>query len=151
MSSPLSDRADLQDLNLDYALALDARNGPAFCALFTNDAIFVVYEPGSDEPLFGYTGRDDLASLMGRLDQWGATLHVMTNHRVELDGDRATGVVYGLAHHTTEHDGVPHTLVMALRYDDEYRREGARWRFAQRKITRLWNETRPLMDERAAF
>jgi ketosteroid isomerase-like protein len=151
MGSDQSERLAVQDLNLDYALALDERNGAAFCDLFTEDAIFVVYEPHSAEPLFGYTGRAELAGLMGHLDQWGPTLHVMTNHRVMLDGDCATGVVYGLAHHTTELDGRPHTLVMALRYEDEYRREGTRWRFAQRKITRLWNETRPLMNERAAF
>jgi ketosteroid isomerase-like protein len=151
MTSVSSDREGLEDLNLDYALALDERDGAAFCELFTEDATFMVYEAGSAESLFGFTGRDDLAGLMTHLDQWGPTLHVMTNHRVRLDGDLATGVVYGLAHHTIESDGSQKTLVMALRYDDQYRRDGARWRFAQRKITRLWNETRPLMDERAAF
>jgi ketosteroid isomerase-like protein len=151
MSSLLSDRFDLQDLVHDYAAALDERDAAAFGELFTEDVVFVVLEPGLDEPLFGYTGRDDLMQLMGRLDQWGATLHVMSNQRVKIDGDTATGAVYGIAYHTVEHEGAPHTLVMALRYDDRYRREAAGWRFARREITRLWNETRPLMDERGAF
>jgi ketosteroid isomerase-like protein len=145
-------RLALQDLALDYAVALDERDAAAFGALFTEDAQLVVYEPGVADPLLSFDGRDAIASLLERFDQWGATMHMMTNHRVKLDGDAGTGLVYGLAHHTIERDGRPHTLVMTLHYIDDYRRDGdAGWRFARRKIVRLWNEARPLMDERAAF
>jgi hypothetical protein len=78
-------------------------------------------------------------------------MHVVSNHRVEVDGDRASGVVYCLAHHNTVCDGVPHNLVMTIRYHDRYRRTAAGWRFEHRKIVRFWNELRPLLDDRAAF
>jgi 3-phenylpropionate/cinnamic acid dioxygenase small subunit len=151
MGVSVSDRLDLADLAYAYATALDERDVEGFAALFTEDAHLGVYEPDAEQPLLGYDGRAEIAQAVGLLDPYGETMHVVSNHRVEVDGDRASGVVYCLAHHNTVRDGVPHNLVMTIRYHDRYRRTAAGWRFEHRKIVRFWNELRPLLDDRAPF
>jgi len=147
----VADRLELADLAYAYAAALDERDVEGFAALFTEDAHLGVYEPQAERPLLGYDGRGEIAQAVGLLDPYGETMHVVSNHRVEVDGDRGSGVVYCLAHHNTRRDGAPHNLVMTIRYYDRYRRTAGGWRFEQRKIVRFWNELRPLLDERAAF
>ena len=151
MAATVSDRLELADLAYAYAAALDERDVAGFAALFTEDAHLGVYEPDAELPLLGYDGRTEIAQAVGLLDPYGETMHVVSNHRVEVDGDQASGVVYCLAHHNTVRDGAPHNLVMTIRYHDRYRRTGDGWRFTHRKIVRFWNELRPLLDERAAF
>lgn len=112
MGVSVSDRLDLADLAYAYATALDERDVEGFAALFTEDAHLGVYEPDAEQPLLGYDGRAEIAQAVGLLDPYGETMHVVSNHRVEVDGDRASGVVYCLAHHNTVRDGVPHNLVM---------------------------------------
>jgi ketosteroid isomerase-like protein len=151
MAAAVLDRLELADLAYAYAAALDERDVAAFAALFTEDAHLGVYDPESDVPLLGYDGRAQIADAVALLDPYGATMHVVSNHRVGVDGDEATGVVYCVAHHSTVRDGAPHNLVMTIRYYDRYRRTGDGWRFTHRKIVRFWNELRPVLDERAAF
>jgi 3-phenylpropionate/cinnamic acid dioxygenase small subunit len=150
MGASVSDRLELGDLAYAYATALDERDVEGFAALFTRDGHLGVYEPDAEQPLLGYDGAD-IARAVGLLDDYGETMHVVSNHRVEVDGERASGVVYCRAHHTTVRDGARFDLVMTIRYHDRYRRTPAGWRFSHRKIVRLWNELRPLLDERAAF
>jgi uncharacterized protein (TIGR02246 family) len=149
--SEISDRLELQELAFAYAAALDERDAEAFAGLFTPDGHLGVYEPDPEQQLLGYDGRDEIRTAVALLDPYDETLHVMTNHRVVLDGDDATGTVYCLAHHITVRDGARHNLVMTIRYHDRYRRSGGAWRFAHRKIVRLWNERRPVLADRAAF
>src|SRR5450432_119615 len=117
MAASVSDRLELADLAYAYAAARDVA---AFAALFTEDAHLGVYEPGSERPLLGYDGRAQIADAVALLDPYGETMHVVSNHRVSVDGDQATGVVYCLAHHTTVRDDAPHNLVMTIRYYDRY-------------------------------
>jgi 3-phenylpropionate/cinnamic acid dioxygenase small subunit len=149
--SEMSDRLELQELAFAYAAALDERNSEAFAELFTPDAHLGVYEPDSETPLLGYDGHDEIRTAVALLDRYDETLHVMTNHRVTLDGDDATGTVYCLAHHITVREGTRHNLVMTIRYHDRYRRSTGAWRLTHRKIVRFWNELRPVLVERAAF
>jgi hypothetical protein len=149
--SEMSDRLDLQELAFAYAAALDERDGEAFAGLFTPNAHLGVYDPDSEKPLLGYDGHDEIRQAIALLDPYDETLHVMTNHRVALDGENATGTVYCLAHHISVRDGTRCNLVMTIRYYDRYRRVDGAWRFAHRKIVRFWNELRPVLDERAAF
>lgn len=151
MGVSASDRLELTDLVHAYAGALDARDVDGFAVLFTEDGHLGVYEPDAERPLIGYDGAGEIAQAVGLLDDYGETMHVVSNHRMEVDGDEGSGVVYCLAHHTTVRDGAPHNLVMTIRYHDRYRRTADGWRFSERRIVRLWNELRPLLEERAAF
>ena len=66
----------------------------------------------------------------------------MGNARYELDGDRATGEVCGMAHHLTpdRHGGTD--FVMLIRYLDTYERRRGRWAISERHVLTDWTEVR---------
>jgi hypothetical protein len=74
-------------------------------------------------------------------------MHLMGNHDVTLDGDRATGVVYCVAHHLSLHDDGARDTVMTVRYVDRYLRTADGWRIEQRTINVDWEEERPASAE----
>jgi ketosteroid isomerase-like protein len=153
MPATPAERFELRDLVDAYATAIDERDTELLVSLFTPDASLFVVEDGRQEELARYHGAAELAQLMDRLDQYGSTMHLISNHRLEVDGNSATGVVYCLAHHLTERDGATQDLVMAIRYFDRYARarEDCAWRIAERKIVRYWDELRPILDERVSL
>jgi hypothetical protein len=147
----VSDRLELRVLADEYARAVDLRDRERFVAVFTEDGYFGVHDPDSPEPHAAYRGAEELGTVMGLLDQYGETMHLMANHYVDLAGDTATGVVYCLARHLVERDGATRDLEMVVRYHDEYVRTARGWRIANRKIMRHWNELRPVVDGRIVF
>ena len=66
--------------------------------------------------------------------------HFVGNHRVELDGDAATGDTYCIAHHLTGKDD----YVMHIRYEDTYVRTSAGWRIQTRDLHLLWTANLPV-------
>ena len=61
---------------------------------------------------------------------------------VELDGDRATGESYTIAHHLLTVDGTRRLMIAALRYLDQYAKIDGQWYFAARELIVDWTETR---------
>jgi hypothetical protein len=153
MPATPAERFELRDLVDAYATAIDERDTDLLVSLFTPDAQLFVVEDGREQELARYRGSAELALLMDRLGQYGPTMHVLSNHRVRVDANSATGVVYCLAHHLAERDGATQDLVMMIRYFDRYARagEGEEWKIAERKIVRYWDELRPILDERVSF
>jgi hypothetical protein len=143
--SEVADRLALRDLIDAYATAVDARDGEAFAALFREDAALRIFEAGAAEPAIEYRGTAELRTVPDLLDKlkFGTTFHLMANHRCQIDGDRATGETYCLAHHLRERDGALQDVVMVIRYRDTYARGEDGWRFAQRDVLRQWTEIRP--------
>jgi hypothetical protein len=63
---------------------------------------------------------------------------------VVLDGDRATGESYCIAHHLYEVDGQRTLMKASIRYLDQFARQSdGSWLFAERKLMVDWTETRP--------
>jgi hypothetical protein len=63
---------------------------------------------------------------------------------VELDGERATGESYCLAHHLSVDEVGRRTMMIAsLRYLDEFVKKDGVWLFARRRLMVDWTETRP--------
>lgn len=132
------DRQELRVLVERYARAADRRDGMQFAEVFTEDGILVV---GEHE----MSGRDELSRIPPRLSRYTVTVHVVTNHFVELvDADTATGEVLGTASHVHELEGVERVHVIHLRYDDRYRRVAGAWRIEQRRLVVLFEEDHPL-------
>ena len=59
-----------------------------------------------------------------------------------LDGDRATGESYCLAHHVYSADGERKLMIASLRYGDTFIKEGGTWLFGERRLYVDWTETR---------
>jgi len=77
--------------------------------------------------------------VVGALRQFATTFHFVGNHLIDVTGDDATGEVYCEAHHLSA-EGADH--VMFIRYQDRYRRDGERWRLAERETFVEWMEER---------
>jgi len=145
----LLDRLALQDLVAAYARGCDRGEPEATAALFTPDGELRIFERGKVEAVRERLGREAIASAMAGLSRYDATMHVVANHSVELDGDQATGEVYCLAHHIRDvegPDGEPVTsdYVMHIRYLDRYRRTDEGWRIAQRHLQLEFTEDLPV-------
>ena len=72
------------------------------------------------------------------------TTHFNGQSTVVLDGDRATGESYTIAHHVFTEDGIRKMMVASLRYLDVFAKVDGRWYFAERDLILDWSETRVL-------
>jgi hypothetical protein len=140
----LEDRVAIGDLVRAYASLIDRLDRERFASLWTDDAVLTVHRPDPSIDPVSVAG-DALAEIPDRLAElWQRTFHLVSNHTVSLDGDTATGEAYCEAHHTQVIGGVHVCHVMTIRYDDDYRRTAAGWRFAGREVNILWTRNQTI-------
>jgi hypothetical protein len=137
MGAEISDILEIRDLAYQYAQAVDRHDSEAFAGAFLDNGVLC----GS-----GYLseGREQLLRVpQFTAKRWLKTFHAVHNHRIAVDGDKATGEVYCIAHHFREVEGSGHTdHVMVIRYLDDYVRTPNGWRFARRELNVDWTEDR---------
>ena len=128
--SLLRDTADL------YAIGADRRDKSLWRQVLAEDCVI-------DGPGFTSVGRENtLLSIDALQEMFRATQHRVHQQAVAIDGDSAVGETYCTAEHLLrDRDAV---LVWALRYQDQWRREEAGWRFTRRQLILDWSETRPV-------
>jgi len=142
--------ADILELNrlaYRYAAAVDGRDVDAFLAVFAPEGRMRSYHPGSEEPFADTQGHEQLASVpetMGKM--FGLTVHQMTNHLVDVNGDTATGEVLCTARHLSVDPDDDAAVVVIIRYVDEYARRDGRWCITDRQIHFLWSERHQVAD-----
>jgi hypothetical protein len=143
--SAAADRLAIRELFDAYAHCADRRDAEGQKALFTADTRFVVYMDGArEEASYELHGRDALAPVFDDLNRYEATMHFNGQSTVTLDGDRATGESYTIAHHVFTEEGVRKIMVAWLRYLDVFAKIDGSWYFAERRLILDWSETRPL-------
>jgi ketosteroid isomerase-like protein len=140
-----ADRLAIRELFDAYAHCADRRDAEGQMGLFTPDTRFLVYmDRSSDQPTQELTGRAALAPVFDQLNTYQATMHFNGQSTVVLDGDRATGESYCIAHHLYEAHGQRTLMVAFIRYLDKFARQSdGSWLFAERKLMVEWTETRP--------
>jgi hypothetical protein len=138
-----ADRLAIRELIDAYAHCADRRDADGQKALFTEDTQFVVYMDGQgSEPTQVLNGREALTPVFDDLRRYRATMHFNGQSTVTLDGDRATGESYCIAHHLSTGD--ERTVMLAyLRYRDTFAKTSGVWLFAERNLYVDWIETRP--------
>jgi hypothetical protein len=140
-----ADRLALRELVDAYAHCADRRDANGQMALFTPDTHFVVFmEAKSTTPSMELHKRTDLAPVFDELNKYEATTHFMGQSTVSVEGDRATGETYCLAHHVSASEGKRTLFVASLRYYDAFVKVDGTWFFAERKLMVDWTDTRPL-------
>jgi ketosteroid isomerase-like protein len=140
-----ADRLAIRELVDAYAHCADRRDAKGQMALFTEDTGFLVfYDLTSEEPSQELHGRESLAPVFDDLNQYVATMHFNGQSTVSLDGDRAAGESYCLAHHlSVAEDGQRTLMVASIRYLDEFVKQDGQWLFAERRLMVNWIDTRP--------
>jgi ketosteroid isomerase-like protein len=116
-----ADRLAIRELIDAYAHCADRRDAKGQMALFTENTAFHVFmDSRSPEPTYILHGRDALAPIFEDLNQYQATTHFNGQSTIRLEGDRATGESYCIAHHLKV-DGDNRTLMLAsIRYLDRF-------------------------------
>ena len=141
-----ADRLAIRELVEAYAHCADRRDAKGQMALFTTDTHFVVYmnakEPTPSQDLHS---REALAPVFADLNQYAATMHFVGQNTIfTLNGDRATGEAYCIAHHLTVEKEKRRLMVAYLRYLDTFVKIDGMWLFAERLLYVDWLEERGL-------
>ena len=143
--SESADRLAIRELFDAYAHCADRRDAEGQKALFTADTRFAVYMDGEGvEPTYVLEGRDALTPVFADLNRYDTTTHFNGQSTVTIDGDRATGESYTIAHHVFSEDGDRKIMVASLRYLDTFTKIDGGWYFAERDLIVDWSETRSL-------
>ena len=140
-----ADRLAIRELVDAYAHCADRRDAKGQMALFTEDTRFLVFmEYGAEKPTQELHGREALAPVFDDLNRYAVTMHFNGQSTVAVDGSRASGESYCLAHHlSVAADGGRTMMVASIRYLDEFVKQDGRWLFAERRLMVNWTETRP--------
>jgi len=141
-----ADRLAIRELVETYAHCADRRDAKGQMALFTTDTHFVVYMNAKDpKPSQELHSREALAPVFADLNRYDATTHFVGQSTIfTLDGDRATGEAYCLAHHVMADSGNRRLMIASLRYLDTFAKIDGAWLFAERLLYVDWLEERVL-------
>ena len=92
-------------------------------------------------------GREALTPVIADLNRYEVTTHFNGQSTVTIDGDRATGESYTIAHHLYTEDGNRNIMVASLRYLGTFAKSDGSWYFAERNLIVDWTEI-PLLNAR---
>lgn len=126
---------EIIDLTVRYAWAIDDRCFADLGAVFAPDAT-------ADYGRMGvFHGLDAITeAVSGALARFARTQHIVLNHQVTIDGDRARGRCYFQAQHVAIEAGAERNHMVAGSYLDEFGRTGDGWRIASRTLRVTWRE-----------
>jgi len=141
-----ADRLAIRELVEAYAHCADRRDAKGQMALFTADTHFVVYMNAEDpKPSQDLNSREALAPVFADLNRYDVTTHFVGQSTIlTLNGNRATGEAYCLAHHVTMDGGRRRLMIASLRYLDTFAKIDGAWLFAERLLYVDWLEERTL-------
>jgi hypothetical protein len=121
----LTDREEIRELIARYAHRV--AHGESNADLFTDDGVFIVRIPG--RPVQETSGREKISKFYKEAgSRPGHTLPMIHNYLISISDDAATGLCSNELR-TTENG---RSIIASGYYEDTYRRENGRWRFARR-------------------
>src|SRR5690625_845452 len=127
-----SDVEQIHRLTSDYAWAIDNFHLDDLVDLFSDDAVFDMRAFGAPEAAEGKSAIR--AGFAAMIDSLSGCVHMMMNHRTQVEGDTAHGTAYCHAFMTTAEGEKAENLVL---YEDTYVRESTGWKFQSRVIKHL--------------
>jgi hypothetical protein len=122
---------------------VDRRDRDLFLSAFHADGVLVLLDYSDPTQVRATrSGHGELGDVTELITRYDKTFHFIGNTRYDLEGDRATGEVYCVAHHLTtdRHGGTDY--VMMIRYLDTYTRRDGRWGIEERRLVTDWTELR---------
>jgi hypothetical protein len=143
--SEAADRLEIRELVDAYAHCADRRDAKGQMSLFIKDTDFVVFmDARSEKPSMEFNRLEDLEPVFNELNKYEATTHFNGQSTVVLDGDRATGETYCIAHHVYTSEGKRTLFIASIRYYDVFTKVEGKWLIAERKLIVDWTDTRPI-------
>ena len=138
----LVDKDEIHELKHSFAWAIETNDAEILAGLFTEDAVV------NANPKHPLRGRDEIRAryrdVFAAWDGPFSSFHVVTNARIRVDDDEASGTWY-LMNSFTHNGGAPLQVIGV--YDERYRRDrDGRWRISNLKLTYIWTETAGRID-----
>jgi ketosteroid isomerase-like protein len=133
-----NDFDEIRRIFVDYARYLDSGDFAGYASLFAANGVL---KAQLGEAVGPAEIERTLEEALGPYLQSGppASIHVMNNHRIDIDGDTAaTEVIWFYL--TVDEDTVP-TILQAGRYDDDLVRENGVWKIARHDISRIFGRS----------
>ncbi len=129
----LEDRAAIEELAVLYGYVMDEHDSTGTRELFCEDASL-----RSSDGVMNATGIEDIVTMFeGRYAVLGPTNHFVHGHVIRFDHeDRDSAVGLVASHAEVVRNGA--AMLVALRYEDRYRRVDGRWRFAEREMSYMY-------------
>lgn len=132
----LRDRAAIVDVTIRYAWALDTRSWDVLDDVFLPEATAYMTED--------LVGREAIKSRVRRaLEHLDLSQHIIANHQIVIEGDRASCRCYLQAQHVREAAGRSPNFIVAGRYEDQFVRTTHGWRIAHRNLVIMWTDGNP--------
>jgi 3-phenylpropionate/cinnamic acid dioxygenase small subunit len=126
----LVDRAELSDLVYRYAQAIDRRDWALLRSCFA-EAMEADFRSFGVREVFRGPAEDWVALVRSTIEGCDSTQHQSSNHRFELDRDRAQGSSYIRAEHVVINDRGDNHYTVAGYYSHEFLRTPEGWRTAK--------------------
>lgn len=125
----LEDLVAIQQLFIDYGLALDAGNLDAYANLFALEGTVNL------GPIGRATGREAIRALMATTLEGiiGSSFHIVSSPQIEISGDMATSRVMWTVIHR-DSSGHPQ-VTMIGKHHDQLIREHGEWKILSRRGT----------------
>jgi ketosteroid isomerase-like protein len=136
-----NDHEAIRRIFVDYAKYLDGGDFAGYAGLFAENGVLLAQlgeavGPAAIEQVL----EDALGPYIH--NEHPPSIHVMNNHRIDIDGDTATTEVIWF-YLTVDPDTVP-TILQAGRYVDDLVRENGQWKIARHDISRIFGRS-PMM------
>ena len=134
----LIDRAQIGDLLINFASALDTRDWAAYAANYAEGGLLELPDP--ERPgVFMVLRKEDMLEVVPKtLGRYSATHHMSTNQAISIDGETAHSRSYLHAVHVRSAAN-DHWSAGGW-YDCEYVRSPQGWRFTRVRLTGVWLE-----------
>ena len=132
----LLDRMEIIDVENRYAMGVDTRDSELHASCFAEELEVDMSGMGAGEPMkmSGKAWAEQAVSLVSIFE---ATQHMITNHVITIDGDRATCVAYVKAQHYN-----PDSLWTVVgTYTNTLERTADGWKITKLKLTPTWQLT----------
>jgi hypothetical protein len=128
----LRDREQLKMLYQRYAYGVDTGNFDIVRSVFHPQCkVSGTLEDGDLEPY--------LEGIEEGLTQWDATMHMMGNQYIQIDGDKGRMETWVIGYHMEAPDSPLEHLVLGLRYQDDVVRVDGDWKIIYRNTIKQWH------------
>ena len=121
-------------LTIKYCWSLDERDWESLSEVFSSDAY----------AKYGVTEHEGIDSIVERCQKALLPLdfshHMVSNHMVEIEGDKASCKCYFQAQHVRTSAIGGDNFLIAGKYEDELIRDNEEWKITSRVLTKIWTE-----------
>lgn len=131
-------RAEITDVQMEYARGIDARAWDRYRAIFADEVAFDFSSWSGIDQLM--RADDWVARVRGNLSGFDATQHVLTNLQFEPDSAGMNCRVQMMAIHVLIEGGAPQFQVIGGYYSNHFRRFDDGWRIDRCQLNVTWEK-----------